>query len=52
MIKANTPRPTPAPTLEERIRLVRADIEAIIDAQVNAVAQQSPGVPPASSATS
>lgn len=35
-----------APTLEERIRLVRADIEAVIDARVDAVVQESPGVPP------
>ena len=35
-----------APTLEERIRLVRADIEAVIDARVDAVAKESPGVPP------
>jgi hypothetical protein len=33
------------PTLEERIRQVRADIEAIIDARVGAVAKESPGVP-------
>jgi hypothetical protein len=37
---------TRAPTLEERIRLVRADIEAVIDEQVDAVAKESPGVPP------
>ena len=36
---------TRIPTLEERIRLVRADIEAIIDARVNVVAKESPGVP-------
>jgi hypothetical protein len=34
------------PTLEERIRLIRADIEAMIDARVDAVAKESPGVPP------
>lgn len=45
MIKASTPTTSPAPTLEERIREVRADVEAIIDARVNAVAQESPGVP-------
>jgi hypothetical protein len=33
------------PTLEERIRQVRADIEAIIDARVGAIAKESPGVP-------
>jgi hypothetical protein len=34
------------PTVEERIRLIRADIEAMIDARVDAVAKESPGVPP------
>ena len=37
---------THTPTLDERIRQVRADIEAIIDARVDAVAKESPGVPP------
>lgn len=37
---------TPTPTLEERIRRVRADIEAVIDERVDAVAKESPGVPP------
>jgi hypothetical protein len=32
--------------LEARIRQIRADIEAIIDARVNLVARESPGVPP------
>jgi hypothetical protein len=45
MKKANPMKTTRTPTLEERIRLVRADIEAIIDARVDAVAKQSPGVP-------
>jgi hypothetical protein len=35
-----------APTLEERIRLVRADIDSVVEARVEAVAQESPGVPP------
>lgn len=35
-----------APTLEERIRHVRADIETIIAARVERVAKESPGVPP------
>ena len=34
------------PPLEDRIKQVRAEIEAIIDARVDAVAKQSPGVPP------
>ena len=37
-----TPR---APTLEDRIRDIRADIETMIDARVDAVAKESPGVP-------
>lgn len=34
----------PAP-LERRIEQLRADIEAIVDARVKAVAKESPGVP-------
>lgn len=37
---------TPVPPLEARIKQIRADIEAIIDARVNLVASESPGVPP------
>jgi hypothetical protein len=37
---------TPTAALEERIRRVRADIEAVIDERVDAVAKESPGVPP------
>ena len=33
------------PPLEERIRQVRADIDAIIDARAEAVAGENPGVP-------
>lgn len=36
---------TRTPPLEERIRRIRADIDAIIDARAEAVAKQSPGVP-------
>ena len=36
---------TCTPTLEERIKQVRADIEAMIDARVDAVTKESPGVP-------
>lgn len=39
-------KPTRTPTLEERIRQIRADIEAIVDARVELVARESPGVPP------
>lgn len=45
MNKANTMKSTPALTLEERIGLIRAEIEALIEAHANAVAQESPGVP-------
>jgi hypothetical protein len=37
---------TRTPVLEERIRQIRADIEAIVDARVELVARESPGVPP------
>lgn len=36
---------TGTPPLEERIKQIRADIDAIIDAKAEAVAKQSPGVP-------
>jgi hypothetical protein len=36
---------TRTPPLEERIKQIRADIDAIIDAKVKAAAKQSPGVP-------
>jgi hypothetical protein len=32
-------------TLEDRIREIRADIETIVEARVEAVARESPGVP-------
>ncbi|WP_024514601.1 hypothetical protein [Bradyrhizobium sp. Tv2a-2] len=34
-----------APTLEERIRQIRTEVESIVEARVAAVAEQSPGVP-------
>jgi hypothetical protein len=36
---------TSTPPLEDRIKQIRADIDAIIDAKAEAVAKQSPGVP-------
>ncbi len=33
------------PPLEDRIRQIRADVEAIIDARAEAVAKECPGVP-------
>jgi hypothetical protein len=36
---------TRTPPLDVRIRQIRADIDAIIDARAEAVAKQSPGVP-------
>jgi hypothetical protein len=36
---------TRAPTLEERIRSIRADIETIISERVEQVTKDSPGVP-------
>jgi hypothetical protein len=38
-------KPASAPTLEQRIRQVRADIDALVDARAQTVAQDSPGVP-------
>lgn len=46
MRKAKPMRTIPAPQLEDRIRDIRAEIEAIIDARVDVVARESPGVPP------
>ena len=34
-----------APALEQRIKHLRADIDALIDARAQAVARDSPGVP-------
>jgi hypothetical protein len=36
---------TRTPSLEDRIRQIRTDIDAIIDAKAETVAKQSPGVP-------
>ncbi|MDP1868246.1 MAG: hypothetical protein Q8L13_18160 [Bradyrhizobium sp.] len=36
---------TRTPPLEERIRQIRAEIDAIVDARAEAAAKQSPGVP-------
>ncbi len=36
---------TNIPPLEQRIRQIRADIDAIVDARAEAVAKESPGVP-------
>lgn len=39
------PKLTRAAPLEDRIRQIRADIDAIIDARAEAVAKENPGVP-------
>ena len=36
---------TRVPTLEDRIRDIRAEVVSVIEAHVEAVAKQSPGVP-------
>ena len=36
---------TRTPPLEDRIKQIRADIDAIIDARADAVAKENPGVP-------
>lgn len=38
-------KPTRPQPLEDRIRQIRADIDAIVDERAAAVAKQSPGVP-------
>lgn len=38
-------KPTRAPTLEDRIKQIRTEIEAIIDACAGTVAKENPGVP-------
>jgi len=43
--KLKAMKQTPTPPLEDRIRQIRADIDAIIDARAETVAKQSPGVP-------
>jgi hypothetical protein len=39
-------RATAAPTLEDRIKRIRTEVDVIIDAKVAAVAKDNPGVPP------
>jgi len=46
MRKAKSMRTMPAPSLEDRIRHIRTEIEAIIDERMEVVARESPGVPP------
>ena len=38
-------KPTRAATLEDRIRQIRVEIEAIIDTRARSVAKENPGVP-------
>lgn len=38
-------KPTRAATLEDRIRQIRVEIEAIIDARAGTAASENPGVP-------
>ncbi len=45
MSKTNPMKPASAPTLEERISLIRTDIEAVVEARASAVALENPGVP-------
>jgi len=45
MRKADPMKATRLPTLEDRIRSIRAEIEAIIAERVATVAKESPGVP-------
>lgn len=42
---SNEVKQTPGLPLEERIKQIRADIDAIIDARTAAVAKENPGVP-------
>jgi hypothetical protein len=44
-MKVNNMTLTRTPSLEDRIRQIRIDVEAIIDAKAEAVARESPGVP-------
>ena len=46
MRKEKPMRTLAAVPLEERIQQIRAEIEAVIDARLNMVASESPGVPP------
>ena len=44
-MKSRETKQMTAPPLEERIRLIRADIDAIIDQRTAVVARENPGVP-------
>jgi len=46
MRKVDPMKATRIPTLEERIRSIRAEIDAVITERVETVAKASPGVPP------
>jgi hypothetical protein len=45
MSKTSTLIATPAPSLEERIGMIRSEIETVIETHAVAVAKESPGVP-------
>jgi hypothetical protein len=45
MRKLKAMKQTFTPPLEDRIKQIRADIDAIIDARAETVAKESPGVP-------
>ena len=44
-MKPREARPMPTPALEERIRKIRADIDAVIEEKTATVAKENPGVP-------
>lgn len=44
-MNAKDTKPTRTPPLEDRIRQIRADIDAIIDIRTATVAKENPGVP-------
>lgn len=38
-------KPASTETMEQKIRRIRADIDALVDARVRTIAKESPGVP-------
>lgn len=44
-MKSRETRQTGSPSLEQRIRQLRSEIDAVIDAKTAAVARENPGVP-------
>jgi hypothetical protein len=41
----STQQPAPAPSIDDRIAVLRSEIDALVDAKVQAIAADCPGIP-------